>query len=588
MRCAIFIALCYVALRVLFLHDVRPSFISTGISTGVAWLFIVGFLAMPRLIIRVLYESKHRAAGAAVDPNREVEPILLVGDFRRIDIFLRELVHDSPPAYRVVGILTHDVSLHGGHIRGVEVFGDAENLGKVVSALTERGCRPRRIVLAQDNMDEATTTSLVEAASRMNLATGRLSRRGSLEEGDGKPPNAVRPIALADLLGRREISYDCSDVKTLVAGKRVLITGAGGSIGSELSRQIAALGPSELTLVDSSEYNIYSIDLELAESYPSVTRIPRIVDVRDTKMITDCIAEACPHILFHAAALKHVPLLERNPIQAVTTNVMGTANVADACTSSGVGMMVMVSTDKAVNPLNVMGATKRLAEAYCQALDCFAPSGQMTRFVTVRFGNVLGSSGSVVPMFQRQLARGGPLTVTHPDVTRFFMTIPEAVALILQAGAQGMTAKRIRGSIYVLDMGKPVNITALARRIIQLAGKRPDIDVKIEFVGLRPGEKLYEEVVHKNELPAVTSTAGIFEVTPRSTDLTIIRLQLQELEEACRLNDVDRLLQLLQITVPEYKPEHDSLPLLTRSARSVDFATMDEDPVEPKKRVSAA
>jgi FlaA1/EpsC-like NDP-sugar epimerase len=277
----------------------------------------------------------------------------------------------------------------------------------------------------------------------------------------------------------------------------VLVTGAGGSIGSELVRQVAALGPAEIVLVDSCEYNLYAIDLELAERASSVPRTACLCNIREAARVQEICDRHRPELIFHAAALKHVPMVELNPSEGVLTNVIGSRNVAEAARRCGALAMVQVSTDKAVNPTSVMGATKRLAELYCQALERADATGP--RFMTVRFGNVLGSSGSLVPLFKRQLERGGPLTVTHPDMCRFFMTIREAVELTLQTAALGLEKRIGNGGIFVLDMGEPIKIIDIARRMISLAGYRPDVDIRIEVVGLRPGEKLFEELFDTSE-----------------------------------------------------------------------------------------
>ena len=338
-------------------------------------------------------------------------------------------------------------------------------------------------------------------------------------------------------------------MRRLIAGRRVLITGAGGSIGSELCRQIVEFAPSRLTLVENSEYNLYAIGKELDERAPNLARLDILADVRDGPCVHRLFAEDRPDIVFHAAAFKHVPLVEANPIQGARTNVLGVQVIADACVRYGAAAMVLISTDKAVNPHNVMGATKRWAEAYCQAMDL---EGGPTRFVAVRFGNVLGSSGSVAPLFQRQIAAGGPVTVTHPDVTRFFMTIPEAVQLVLQASAQGIKEDSLRGEVHVLDMGKPIRVLDLARQMIRLSGKQPDIDIKIEFVGLRPGEKLFEELVHEHERHTVDEGLGVFSVSPRTTDIAILRRQMAELATATANFDDAKVLRLLQAAVPEF------------------------------------
>jgi O-antigen biosynthesis protein WbqV len=357
----------------------------------------------------------------------------------------------------------------------------------------------------------------------------------------------------------------------LVAGRRVLVTGAGGTIGAELVRQIAALGPAHLTLFDVAEYQLYLIDLDLAERFPEVPRASLLGDVRDRARLDEVMAGARPELVFHAAAYKHVPMVEANPVEGVLTNVVGTRNLAEACRAAGVAAMVMISTDKAVHPTNVMGATKRLAEGICQALDLLGRrEGGATRFITVRFGNVLGSTGSVVPLFQRQLARGGPLTVTHPEVTRYFMTVAEAVELVLQAAAlassdhppPGIEA----GGIFVLEMGEAVRIADLARQMIRLAGFVPDRDVKIEFVGLRPGEKLAEELFHEAEPPVATESDGLLLARPRTTDYAMLARGLKELEEAARDRDSARCQAVLARLVPEFARTLDGEPA-SRAAR---------------------
>jgi O-antigen biosynthesis protein WbqV len=366
----------------------------------------------------------------------------------------------------------------------------------------------------------------------------------------------VRPIAIEDILSRPQAVLDRAAMKALIAGKRVLITGAGGTIGGELVRQVADFEPAALALLDSSEHLLYLIDLELSERHPKLPRSAILADVRDQGRIERVMAAEKPDLVFHAAALKHVPVAEAHPDEAVLTNVVGTRNVADACRTNGVAAMVFVSTDKAVNPSSVMGATKRLAEAYCQSLDVLDADARRTptRFVTVRFGNVLGSAGSVVPLFQRQLAAGGPLTVTHPDMKRYFMTVRESVELLLEASALGARAGQAGGKIYVLDMGEPVKILDLARRMILLSGKQPDKDVKIVFTGPRPGEKLFEEILHGAEPPMPTEYPGIMVGAPRAADHALVARAIDELAAAARAGSRAELPKLIARHVPEFEP----------------------------------
>ena len=339
----------------------------------------------------------------------------------------------------------------------------------------------------------------------------------------------------------------------------MLVTGAGGSIGSELVRQVCDFRPAEIGLLDMSEHALYTIDREVMERWPALERHSVIADVRDKGRVLQVFGQLRPELVFHAAALKHVPLVEENVVEGATTNVTGTVNVADTCRESGVSAMVLISTDKAVNPASIMGATKRIAESYCQALDL--ESGGGTRFVTVRFGNVLGSTGSVVPLFQRQLADGGPLTVTHPEMTRYFMTIKEAVELVLQASALGSqkagNGGGQQGKIYVLDMGEPIRIMDLAEQMIRLAGLNPGADIKIDIVGVRPGEKMFEEIFHGSEPPVPTECEGILLAAPRVSSLDDLTPALAELADAGRADDVERIRALIRKLVPEYHTEQD-------------------------------
>ncbi|MBT7362249.1 MAG: polysaccharide biosynthesis protein, partial [Rhodospirillaceae bacterium] len=361
----------------------------------------------------------------------------------------------------------------------------------------------------------------------------------------------VKPIAVEDLLGRPQAVLDRPAMQSLIAGRRVLITGAGGTIGGELARQIAALGPADLALVDSSEFNLYSIDLEIAELAPDITRHAHLADVRNPTAMASIFAELKPELVFHAAALKHVPIVENHVAEGVQTNIAGSRNVADLCREYGTRIMVLISTDKAVNPSSAMGATKRVAESYCQALDR-ARASDGCRFLTVRFGNVLGSTGSVVPLFKRQLAAGGPVTVTHPDITRYFMTTREAVELVLQASTLGTSKNTAAGGIMVLDMGEPVKILDLAEQMIRLAGKRPYEDIDIEFVGLRSGEKLYEELFHDAESLSPTNNAAIRLATPRVADREVLVRAIDEICAAARDNNNESCRNLLTNLVPEF------------------------------------
>lgn len=507
-------------------------------------LVLLATLGGPRFLYRILKDHRQQSRQRA---NGRQIPVVLVGADDPADMFIRHCATNPGAGYRVVGIIGKDAGRVGRHIHGVEVLGTLADAGTLLDRLCTDGDKPQRLLLSPELQDGDVVRQLLEVADAHGITLARLPRLTDFHDAEEKVQ--VRPIAVEDLLGRPQVTLDRQGPSTLVSGRRVLVTGAGGSIGSELVRQIAALGPSRLVLVEASEFALYTIDMEVAERFPAIDRRAVITNVRDRAVIDALFAEERPELVFHAAALKHVPLVEANPVEGILTNALGSRNVAEACAKAGARAMVMISTDKAVNPTNVMGATKRVAESYCQALDL---AQDQTCFVTVRFGNVLGSTGSVVPRFQAQLAAGGPITVTHPDMERYFMTIREAVELVLQASALGVLEHHDSGKIYVLDMGKPVKIVDLARQMIRLAGLRPDEDVKIAFTGLRPGEKLFEEIFHGAEAPVPTARAGVLLASPRLVHLDELRKRFQTLEDACQRRDETAALAEILTIVPEF------------------------------------
>ncbi len=388
----------------------------------------------------------------------------------------------------------------------------------------------------------------------MGMAVSRLNPATELRNTRSANAFELRPIELTDLLERPQAALDIGALHRFIHDRRVLVTGAGGSIGSELTRQVAALGPSQLIVLDNSEFNLYSIDLDLAESFAGVPRWAHLCDVRDANRLDEIFARHKPELVFHAAALKHVPMVEMNPCEGVLTNVCGTMNVAEAVKRWGALGMVQISTDKVVNAPNVMGATKRLAELFCQSLDLEGEKTQGSpRFVTVRFGNVLGSSGSLIPLFKRQLSRGGPLTVTHPEMKRYFMTIREAVELTLQASAYAVEKKLGSGEIFVLDMGEPIKIVEIARRMIRLAGFTPDKEVKIEIVGTRPGEKLFEELFDETEKRVSPPVPGVFGAVPNPVPLPILYDTFDRLRAYASAGDTVGLFDTMGTLLPRFK-----------------------------------
>ncbi len=528
-------------------------------------LVLIVLLSVPRIGYRLMQENPQRDAVPA-------QSILLVGAGEGADLFLRALAADRAAPWMVAGLLSLGRSQTGRRIHGHAILGGIDEAGAVLARLRGEDRLPSSLVVTDADIDGATLSRLMEVADREGLRVFRAPRPTALDPASGNAAVELKPVAIEDLLNRPQVPLDRAGMARLIQGKRVLVTGAGGSIGSELARQVAALGPDLLALLDNGEFALWQIDLELAELHPGVTRRAIIADVRDEARIRAMMGDLRPELVFHAAALKHVPIVEANPLEGLLTNAIGTRTVADAARAAGAQAMVVISTDKAVNPSSVMGASKRLAEMYCQAIDIAARAsvsngGGGMRCVTVRFGNVLGSTGSVVPLFQRQLARGGPLTVTHPDMVRYFMTVREAVGLVLQASVVGTAdADAIaQGGIFVLDMGDPVKIVDLARQMIRLAGLRPEIDIPISFTGLRPGEKLFEEIFHGQEPPVPTRHPGLLMATPRTPDPAIVGRALDELAAACHAGQTRLALAQLARLVPEFAHNADGSTTAVRA-----------------------
>jgi O-antigen biosynthesis protein WbqV len=532
-------------LLVLLLVGVGVALPSDGFPVVLALCMMVA-LTVPRILYRV-----------ARTPGRKSElegvtSAILVGTGDTAELFLAALSRFTPAPYRVVGLMALSARHTGRRIHGFDILGAAEQAESVLARLAASGNLPDLLIITAPEFSGDGLAGLLAAAESHGVRVLRapsLTALAPAEQGQIQ----LQPIAIEDLLNRRQVSLDRDGMARLIQRRRVLVTGAGGSIGAELARQVAGFAPAELMLVDNGEFALWQIDLELAETQPDCRRRAVIADVRDVARMRALCAEFRPELVFHAAALKHVPIVEANPLEGLRTNVLGTQSVADAAAAAGAQAMVLISTDKAVNPSSVMGASKRLAEMYCQALDVAARRAGGMRCVTVRFGNVLGSTGSVVPLFRRQLAAGGPLTVTHPDMQRYFMTVREAVGLVLQASVVGSGPATIQdGGIFVLDMGEPVKITDLARQMIRLAGLRPDKDIAIRFTGLRPGEKLFEELFHGNEKPAPTGHSGLLMATPRMSDLATIRAAIAAIDVEASASNVQRALDILADMVPEF------------------------------------
>jgi O-antigen biosynthesis protein WbqV len=529
----------------------------------ISWLLLLAGLGVTRLARRAGLDYLRRFPEPGAKPQPAGSRLaLVVGEGDQVELALRLLQANPMAGYVPVGVLDGQSGHLRMRVRGVPMMGGIEALEPAVMQLAAEGRRPSVLLITQpmDRLTGQTLVRFVAEAERLGLSVARLPAGiGALPEKGGRLE--LDFMDLASLLGRPPREGDATAIARFVAGQRVMVTGAGGTIGRELVLQLAKAGPSEIVLLDAGEFNLYAIDQELGETFPDLPRYPVLCSIRQRDNVMNVFAKFRPNLVFHAAALKHVPLVETNPCAGVMTNVIGTRNVADAAKKFGARAMVQVSTDKAVNPVGVMGATKRLGELYCQALDLEGLNAPVkTRFLTTRFGNVVGSSGSLIPLLQRQLSRRGPLTVTHPEIRRYFMTVNEAVLLILQGAALAMQADDHYGRIFVLDMGEPIRVMDIARRMIRLAGLQPEKDVAIRIIGLRPGEKLYEELFDSGEERLDSSLPGIFEAVPAARPLADLNMAFDRLAAAAVADDAVTVRTILpQIVDGSWRPNVDPL-----------------------------
>ena len=503
-------------------------------------LLLTMFMGGSRILYRMWKETRFQGY-----MKLSSEPVLVLGAGDAAVTLSKDLARN--PAWQLVGFLDDDSNKKNCILNGVKVLGRLDeiehwvnifNIERVIIAMPSSSHQQRQRVI---QICAAAKVQVLTVPSFDDLMSGKVA------------VSQLRAVELDDLLGRDPVLLDTEGLHGLLADKIVMVTGAGGSIGSELCRQIARFFPAKLILFEQSEFALYTLEQELQQTHPSMRFVCLVGDVRDAARVSEVMQLHKPSVLFHAAAYKHVPLMEQhNAWQAIRNNVRGTWTVARAAQQHGVVKFVMISTDKAVNPTNVMGASKRLAEMVCQALQSFFPQDTLTaegntRFVIVRFGNVLGSTGSVIPKFRAQIAKGGPITVTHPEITRYFMSIPEAAQLVLQAGLMGQG-----GEIFVLDMGEPVKIVDLAKQLIRLSGLTED-DIKIEYSGLRPGEKLYEELLADNEHTLPTPHPKLRIAQARKADSAWLEKLLEWTDDAT-MPDVE-VKTALQCWVPEYQPQ---------------------------------
>jgi len=504
--------------------DFHPAKVPRGIWIVDA-LLLLAFVSGSRLLARTLIERP--APGTIVARGKEV---LIVGAGDAAQLILRELLRNPALGYTPIGLVDDDPRKRNLRLHGVRVIGTTAELPAL---LRER--RPDELLIAIPSASGEVRERIVEVARAEKVPVKTLPGLHELIAGDYNLAVQIRPVEVEDLLGREPVEVDLDSIAGYLTGEVVLVSGAGGSIGAELCRQIARVEPTRLVLVDNGEPGLFEIERELVDERGFHATAAVLADAGNRTKMQQVFDKYRPGVVFHAAAYKHVPLMEANPLEAVRNNTLATRVLADVAVEHGVGRFVLVSTDKAVNPKTVMGQSKALCEWIVEAWG-HRPDVE-TRFCAVRFGNVLGSSGSVIPIFRRQIARGGPVTVTHPEMTRYFMTIPEAVQLVVQAGAIGG-----RGQIYVLDMGEPVRIVDLAETMIRLSGKEPGRDIRIEFVGARPGEKLHEELWSETETVVPSEHEAILLVTRPPIDPDWLE---DELDALARLVEAGETLELI-------------------------------------------
>lgn len=508
--------------------------VNSGIPKSIhvlSWVFVVALVGASRLAIRVY----HYLLRKTDFENTNIAKVLIVGAGDAGATIAREMNNRYYDSKKLVGFIDDSPYKMDKLLFGERVLGTCGAIHSIVQQY-----QVDEIIIAMPSVEGAIVRNIIKDCKQTKCKLKTLP--GLYELIDGKVSvSQLRDIDLEDLLRRDPVNLDLEQIAGYLKGKRVLVTGAGGSIGSELCRQIAKMDPVSIALVGKGENSIYEIHRELSSKYTNMKFDPIIADVRDKGRINTIFSEVRPQVVFHAAAHKHVPLMEAQPIEAVKNNIFGTKTVAEAADRANTEAFVMISTDKAVNPTSVMGATKRVAELIIQNMSRISD----TKFVAVRFGNVLGSRGSVVPLFKKQIAQGGPITITHPDMRRYFMTIPEASQLVLQAGA---LAKG--GEVFVLDMGEPVKIVDMARDLVELSGLVPDRDIKIEFTGLRPGEKLFEELLTAEEGTASTKHEKIFVANLKLVDEEKLQRGLHALQA---VKEADEIIKVIENLLPNYQ-----------------------------------
>ncbi|BAL09055.1 FlaA1/EpsC-like NDP-sugar epimerase [Bradyrhizobium japonicum] len=548
-RVATVLTVALLALDYIFVApNVRGAFFLGKVTIVLYWFLEIAFLSALRMAYRYFRYTRVRRHARGED----AAPTLLIGRAADAEVLLRGIESGAIKRIWPVGVLSPSRSDRGQFIRNVPVLGDIEDIEDVVGDFAKRDKPIARLVMTPSAFEpDAHPESILMRARKLGVIVNRMP---SLESGDAPRLTAV---AVEDLLLRPSEKIDYARLEALIKGKAVIVTGGGGSIGSEICERVVAFGAARLLIVENSEPALYAVTETLAAQGAAAAIEGRIADIRDRERIIRLMAEFKPDIVFHAAALKHVPILERDWSEGVKTNIFGSINVADAAHGAGAEAMVMISTDKAIEPVSMLGLTKRFAEMYCQALDhdLAAASGSARppmRLISVRFGNVLASNGSVVPKFKAQIEAGGPVTVTHPDMVRYFMTIREACDLVITAATHALGTARPDVSVYVLNMGQPVKIVDLAERMIRLSGLQPGYDIEIVFTGMRPGERLHEILFASEEPTREIGVAGIMAAQPNEPPMQTLRKWIAALEQAIARDDRATIKTILKDAVPEF------------------------------------
>jgi FlaA1/EpsC-like NDP-sugar epimerase len=524
------------SLLTIIVHTYSPDFTVPRSIYLLSWVLIIIGVGGARFSWRMFRDSYMKSSERTY--NRRT---LIIGAGSAGVLIAKELKHAVNPELYPFAFIDDDRTKWKMQVMGMPVLGGRDQISEAVKKYSIE-----KIIIAMPSSTKSETAKIINLCKNTGAKIRILPRVGDLINMNISL-SMIREVNVEDLLGRDPVQVDLNGIADYVTGKVVLVTGAGGSIGSELCRQIAPFSPKRLLILGRGENSIYDIEIELRKSFPTLEIDTIIADIKDRHLIRDVLFSYRPSVVFHAAAHKHVPLMERNPVEAVKNNILGTINLAEGAHEAGISRFVMISTDKAVNPTSVMGVTKRIAEIYVQGLA----RSSRTKFVAVRFGNVLGSRGSVIPVFKKQIQEGGPITVTDSEMVRYFMTIPEAVQLVIQAGA---FAKG--GEIFILDMGKPVKIADLARDLIRLSGLEPDVDIKIEYTGIRPGEKLFEEILTNEEGISATKHNRIFVGKPVDFSLEEIQFMIRKMEQVVNGKDVQNrgyeVKNLLKQIVPSF------------------------------------